>query len=87
MPLNFEKASSIGFRSGEYGVKNRTIAPTPSIMDTVSCTWCLEQLSIMTALDSIEWKKLWEQLLLHKVIEGIPISCPLDKADIKKPIN
>jgi len=38
-------------------------------------------------IDSIKWKKLWEQLLLHEVIEGIPISCPLDKADIKKPNN
>ena len=43
-----DQASSIGFKSGEYGGKNNTIAPFSYIGFNISLTLCTEQLSITT---------------------------------------
>ena len=37
LKFNFEKASSIGLKSGEYGGRKWTIDPTSSIMLTIAC--------------------------------------------------
>lgn len=46
--LTLDHIFSIGFKSGEYGGRNRTLAPTVSMRSITACLLCDERLSMTT---------------------------------------
>lgn len=77
--LSCDHHSSIGLKSGEYGDKQITEAPTASIIGTIKSSLCADKLSITTTAPdqsfstknfSINTTKAWASIELFIVINA-----------------
>ena len=68
--LNLAKASSIGFRSGEYGGRYISFAPTASIASRTPATLWLARLSMTTVSPR---RERWDEHLLDIDAEGVAV--------------
>ena len=59
--LTLANASSSGMRSGLYGGRNISRAPTPVMISYTLTTWCMLALSMITIewIVAVKWKEYW----------------------------